>query len=67
MKKSNDSLINKLIPISDFNKEQASKIFIRLQKDKHLIVIKNNLPIGILLSVVEHQNLMQKLYEKSDD
>lgn len=63
MKKKPAQLIDRLIPISDFNKGQASKIFTRLQIDKSLIIVKNNLPIGILLSVDEYRSLTTK----SDD
>lgn len=67
MKKQYDSLINRLIPISEFNKGQASKIFTRLQKDRQLVVIKNNLPIAVLLSLNEYQSLMQKIEDKSEN
>lgn len=32
--------LNSLVPITQFNKGQASKIFDRLTNEKHLIVLK---------------------------
>ena len=36
--------LQSLVPISQFNKGQAAKIFDRLHSEKELIVLKNNLP-----------------------
>ena len=38
------NILQCLIPISQFNKGQASKIFDRLHDEKELIVLKNNQP-----------------------
>ena len=35
--------LQSLVPISQFNKGQAAKIFDRLRSEKELIVLKNNL------------------------
>ena len=40
------NILQCLIPISQFNKGQASKIFDRLHDEKELIVLKNNQQIG---------------------
>lgn len=46
-----------LVPISQFNKGQASKIFDRLKDVKQLIVLKNNEPAAVVLSVDEYKRL----------
>ena len=53
------TMINKLIPITQFNKGQASRIFERLSKEKELIVLKNNKPSAILLSPEEYKRLTE--------
>ena len=37
-------LLQSLVPISQFNKGQAAKIFDRLHSERELIVLKNNQP-----------------------
>ena len=46
MRKKISGLIDRLVPISESNKGQASKIFERLQTDRSLVIIKNNAPVG---------------------
>ena len=46
MRKKISWLIDRLVPISESNKGQASKIFERLQTDRSLVIIKNNAPVG---------------------
>ena len=46
------NVLNNLIPVSNFNKGQASKIFDRLSVEKELIVLKNNQPSAVILSEV---------------
>lgn len=53
------NMINKLVPISDFNKGQASKIFDRLGKEKSLVVLKNNSPSAVILSPEEYSRLVE--------
>lgn len=52
-------LLQSLIPISQFNKGQASKIFDRLHSEKELIVLKNNQPSAIILSPEEYTRLTE--------
>ena len=40
--------LQSLVPISQFNKGQAAKIFDRLRSEKELIVLKNNQPSAII-------------------
>ena len=45
--------LQSLVPISQFNKGQAAKIFDRLHSEKELIVLKNNQPSAVILSLEE--------------
>lgn len=45
------------IPISQFNKGQASKIFDRLRTERHLVVLKNNAPAAVLVSPEEFDRM----------
>lgn len=52
-------LLQSLVPISQFNKGQAAKIFDRLHFEKELIVLKNNQPSAIILSPEEYTRLTE--------
>ena len=52
-------LMQSLVPISQFNKGQASKIFDRLHSERELIVLKNNQPSAIILSPEEYARLTE--------
>lgn len=52
-------VLQSLVPISQFNKGQASKIFDRLQTEKELIVLKNNQPSAIILAPEEYARLAE--------
>jgi PHD/YefM family antitoxin component YafN of YafNO toxin-antitoxin module len=51
--------LNSLVSITQFNKGQASKIFDRLDKEKQLIVLKNNVPEAVILSTDEYIRLSE--------
>lgn len=53
------NLLQSLIPISQFNKGQAAKIFDRLRSEKELIVLKNNQPSAVILSSEEYTRLTE--------
>ena len=53
------NILKCLVPISQFNKGQASKIFDRLRSEKELIVLKNNQPSAIILSPEEYTRLTE--------
>jgi PHD/YefM family antitoxin component YafN of YafNO toxin-antitoxin module len=55
--------IDRLVPISHFNKGMASKIFGSLKSKNHLIVLKNNRPVGVIISTEEYE----RLSEAADD
>lgn len=52
------NLLNNLVSITMFNQGQASKIFSRLQDEKQIVVLKNNVPTAILLSPDEYDRLL---------
>ena len=51
--------LQSMIPISQFNKGQAAKIFERLRSEKELIVLKNNQPSAIIMSIDEYSRLTE--------
>ena len=52
-------VLDTLIPISQFNKGQAAKIFDELTTKKEMVVLKNNQPSAVLLSPDEYKRLME--------
>ena len=55
-------VLDTLIPISQFNKGQAAKIFDELTTKKEMVVLKNNQPSAVLLSPDEYKRLMEEDY-----
>lgn len=53
------NMLNCLIPITQFNKGQASRIFDRLRTEKQLVVLKNNTPSAVILSPEEYTRLAE--------
>lgn len=51
------NIVKSLVPISQFNKGQASRIFDRLHTVSQLIVLKNNQPTAVILSPDEYERL----------
>lgn len=47
--------INRIIPITQFNKGKASKLFSSVQKGEPLIVLKNNCPVAVIISPDEYE------------
>ena len=56
-------ILDSLVPITQFNRGQASRIFDRLHSESRLIVLKNilknNQPAAIILSPSEFQRLSE--------
>lgn len=52
-------ILQSLVPISQFNKGQAAKIFDRLHSERELIVLKNNQPSAVILSTEEYKRLTE--------
>ena len=54
------NLLNNLLSVTMFNQGQASKIFNRLQDEKQIVVLKNNVPTAVLLSPDEYDRLLSR-------
>ena len=54
------NLLNNLVSVTMFNQGQASKIFNRLQEEKQIVVLKNNIPTAVLLSPDEYDRLLSR-------
>ncbi|WP_308559699.1 type II toxin-antitoxin system Phd/YefM family antitoxin [uncultured Pyramidobacter sp.] len=52
-------VLNSLVPITQFNRGQASRIFDRLHTENRLIVLKNNQPAAVILSPAEFGRLSE--------
>ena len=48
-------ILDSLVPITQFNRGQASRIFDHLHGESRLIILKNNQPAAIILSPSESQ------------
>ncbi len=53
------NVLNSLVPITQFNRGQASRIFDRLHTESQLVVLKNNQPAAIILSPAEYSRLSE--------
>lgn len=53
------NILNCLVPITQFNKGQASKIFDRLKTEQQIIVLKNNSPSAVILSPEEYERILE--------
>jgi antitoxin StbD len=54
-----NEIMNSLVPITQFNRGQASRIFDRIQSERRLIVLKNNQPEAVILSPAEYERLSE--------
>ena len=53
------SILKSLVPITQFNRGQASRIFDRLHTESQLVVLKNNQPAAVILSPEEYARLSE--------
>ena len=53
------NIMNSLVPITQFNRGQASRIFDRLHTENQLVVLKNNQPAAVILSPAEYARLSE--------
>ena len=53
------NVLNSLVPITQFNRGQAARIFDRLHSESQLVVLKNNQPAAVILSPAEFQRLSE--------
>lgn len=51
--------MNRLVPITQFNKGQASRIFDRVRDERQIIVLKNNVPSAVIVSPEEYGRLSE--------
>lgn len=55
-------LTKRLVPISDFSQGKAGKIFSDVaENNNEYIVLKNNQPTAVLLSIAEYRNTQEKV------
>lgn len=59
------NLLDSLVPITRFNKGEASKIFDEVSQTGTKIVLKNNAPACVLLKPEYYQELMEELSDYS--
>ena len=59
-----NDVLNMLIPISRFNKGEANKIFEEVKESGVKIVLKNNQPIGVIMTPEMYEELMNKKAEE---
>ncbi len=55
------NIMNSMVPISRFNKGEASKIFDEVETSGAKIVVKNNQPACVLISPAQYESLMEML------
>lgn len=51
--------LDSLVPITQFNKGLAAKIFNRLKVERQIIVLKNNKPTAVIISPEEYKRLSE--------
>ena len=56
--------LRSFVPISQFNKGQASKIFDRLKTEQRLMVLKNNAPAAVILSPEEYFRITEYEFDQ---
>lgn len=53
------SMLNSIVPISRFNKGEATKIFDEVNKSGFKIVVKNNKPTCVLITPETYQEMIE--------
>lgn len=62
MDKSIIDLTERLVPVSDFSQGKAGKIFADVyENNMEYIVLKNNQPTAVIISIQEYKNLQNKI------
>lgn len=54
-------MLKTMVPISRFNKGEANKIFDEVETEGTKIVVKNNKPACVLISLAQYESLMEML------
>jgi prevent-host-death family protein len=60
-------VLERLVPITQFNKGKSSRLFSRVQKGEPLIVMKNNNPIAVIISPEDYSIVEQYLSDKKQE
>ena len=55
------TVLKEFIPISRFNRGEASKIFEEVEQNGLGVVLKNNAPVGIIISPQMYESLLEEL------
>ena len=55
------SVLNSIVPISRFNKGEASKIFDEVDKSGYKIVVKNNKPTCVIITPEKYQEMIEEI------
>ena len=58
------NVLKLLVPITHFNKGKASQLFSRVQEGETLVVMKNNIPVAVVISPEEYR-IIERYYETS--
>lgn len=61
------SLTKSMISSTQFNRGQAGKIFEQMQEDKRKLIVKNNKPVCVLLSIDEYERLIAAASRKEEE
>ena len=54
-------MMKRLVPITRFNRGEASKIFDEVSESGVKIVLKNNVPVGVLVAPEQYQAMIEML------
>ena len=52
-------LIDNIVPISDFSRGKASRSFAKAAAGSPVVVVKNNVPAAVVLSIEEYRRLSE--------
>jgi prevent-host-death family protein len=55
------SIIDAIVPITRFNRGEASKIFDEVSETGTKIVLKNNVPVGVVISPEQYEAMVETL------
>jgi antitoxin StbD len=59
------NVMDSIVPITRFNRGEASRIFDELKQTGVKIVLKNNVPVGVLVEPEEYDEMVEMLEEYS--
>ena len=59
------NVMNSIVPITRFNRGEANKIFDEVSKTGVKIVLKNNVPVGVLVNPEQYDEMVEMLEDYS--